>query len=168
MSNDDNSRISVMAIYPTRGSIEVAVDRLRQAGFRNEDVSVLMPRGDSNKEFGHEKDSKMPEGTSVGATTGAVLGGTLGWLAGVGTLALAGLGPLVAAGPIMAALAGVGTGSVSAVSQEASLDWVSRNTRPSVTKAGSRTVEFCCRFTVTTANGRIARKIFSRRAAART
>jgi hypothetical protein len=83
---------------------------LRQRGFRNTDISVLFPRNEGTKDFATEKNTKAPEGTAAGAGTGAVIGGTLGWLAGIGALAIPGLGPFIAAGPIMAALAGVGVG----------------------------------------------------------
>ena len=78
--------------------------------FRNTDISVLLPENEGTKDFAHEKQTKAPEGAAAGAGTGAVLGGTLGWLTGIGALAIPGLGPFVAAGPIMAALAGVGVG----------------------------------------------------------
>lgn len=101
---------SAFGIYPTRASVETAVDTLKQAGFRNTDISVLFPEGSGSKDFAHEKNTKAPEGATTGAGTGAVLGGTLGWLAGIGALAIPGLGPFIAAGPIMAALAGAGVG----------------------------------------------------------
>ena len=83
---------------------------LRAAGYRNTDISVLFPENEGTKDFAHEKGTKAPEGATTGAGTGAVLGGALGWLAGIGALAIPGVGPLIAAGPIMAALAGVGVG----------------------------------------------------------
>jgi hypothetical protein len=86
------------------------VDALQAAGFRNTDISVLFPENVGTKDFAHKKETKAPEGTAAGATTGAVIGGGLGWLAGIGALAIPGLGPFIAAGPIMAALAGVGVG----------------------------------------------------------
>lgn len=101
---------SVFAIYPTRMAVEGAVDALKAANFRNEDISVLFPQNEGNKDFAHEKNTKAPEGAATGAATGAVLGGGLGWLVGIGMLAIPGFGPLIAAGPIMAALAGVGVG----------------------------------------------------------
>jgi hypothetical protein len=81
---------------------------LRSAGFRNTDVSVLLPENAGTKDFVHQKDSKAPEGAATGAATGAVVGGVVGWLAGIGALAIPGIGPLIAAGPIVALLAGVG------------------------------------------------------------
>jgi hypothetical protein len=100
--------ISVFGIYPSQTSLEEAVDSLRLSGFRNTDVSALLPENVGTKDFGHQKGSKAPEGTTAGAVSGVVLGGVLGWLAGVGLLAVTGLGALIAAGPIVAALAGAG------------------------------------------------------------
>jgi Protein of unknown function (DUF3341) len=101
---------AVFGIYPNQTSVEAAVAALRIAGFSNDDISVLFPSTDSTKEFAHEKSTKAPEGASAGAGTGALLGGGLGWLVGIGALAIPGLGPFIAAGPIMAALAGAGVG----------------------------------------------------------
>src|SRR5262245_18068406 len=101
---------AVFGIYRTRAGVERAVDELRSTGFRNTDISVLFPENVGTKDFAHEKHTKAPEGAATGAGTGAVVGGTLGWLAGIGALAIPGLGPFIAAGPIMAALAGVGVG----------------------------------------------------------
>ncbi len=101
---------AVFGIYQDRVTVENAVDMLRQAGFRNTDISVLFPYNEGTKDFAAEKNTKAPEGTAAGAGTGAVVGGTLGWLAGIGALAIPGLGPFIAAGPIMAALAGAGVG----------------------------------------------------------
>src|SRR5258707_11684190 len=101
---------AVFGIYRDRQHAEQAVDALRSAGFRNSDVSALLPDNVGTKDFAHEKNTKAPEGATTGATSGAVVGGTLGWLAGIGALAIPGLGPFIAAGPIMAALAGVGVG----------------------------------------------------------
>src|SRR5438128_11793015 len=97
-------------LYGDRASVEGAVDALRQEGFRNTDISVLFPENQGTKDFAHEKSTKAPEGTATGATSGVVVGGTLGWLAGIGALAIPGLGPFIAAGPIVAALAGAGAG----------------------------------------------------------
>jgi hypothetical protein len=84
------------------------VDALKRAGFRSTDVSVLYPENVGTKDFGHEKHTKAPEGAATGAAAGAILGGALGWLAGIGALAIPGIGPFVAAGPILAALSGIG------------------------------------------------------------
>lgn len=101
---------AVFGIYPNRMSAESAVDALKAAGFRNSDISVLFPENVGTKDFAHEKSTKAPEGATTGAGTGALLGGGLGWLVGIGALAIPGLGPFIAAGPIMAALAGAGVG----------------------------------------------------------
>src|SRR6266480_70103 len=103
---------AVFGIYRDRTSVENAVDVLRQENFRNTDISVLFPENQGTKDFSHEKNTKAPEGATTGATSGAVIGGGLGWLAGIGALAIPGLGPFIAAGPIMAALAGAGAGGV--------------------------------------------------------
>jgi hypothetical protein len=105
-----DKNVSVFGIFDTRTSTERAVERLKTSGFRMTDISVLMPDKESTKEFAHEKHTKAPEGAAAGASTGVVVGGTLGWLAGIGALAIPGVGPLVAAGPIMAAIAGAGVG----------------------------------------------------------
>ncbi|HEY8669846.1 MAG TPA: quinol:electron acceptor oxidoreductase subunit ActD [Terriglobales bacterium] len=103
---------AVFGIYPTRNTVETAVDSLKAAGFRNTDISVLFPENVGTKDFAAEKNTKAPEGATTGAGTGVVLGGALGWLAGIGALAIPGVGPFIAAGPIMAALAGAGAGGV--------------------------------------------------------
>ena len=103
---------SVYGIYRTRQQAERGVDRLLMAGFRNQDISALMPENMGTKEFAHDKGTKAPEGAATGAGAGAAIGGTLGLLAGIGALAIPGLGPFIAAGPIMGALAGAGTGGV--------------------------------------------------------
>ena len=102
---------AVFGIYKNSAQAEHAVDRLVASGFANNDISVLLPDTATSKEFAHEKNTKAPEGTATGATTGGVVGGTLGLLAGIGALAIPGLGPFIAAGPIMASLAGLGVGS---------------------------------------------------------
>ena len=101
---------AVFGIYKSSAQAESAVNRIVQSGFSNNDISVLFPDSHSSKEFAHEKNTKAPEGTATGVTTGGVVGGTLGLLAGIGALAIPGLGPFIAAGPIMAALAGLGVG----------------------------------------------------------
>jgi hypothetical protein len=101
---------AVFGIYPTRVAAEAAVDQLVSAGFSTQDVSVLMSDTQGSKEFAAEKNTKAPEGTAAGVGVGGALGGTLGLLAGIGALAIPGVGPLIAAGPIMGALAGVGVG----------------------------------------------------------
>jgi hypothetical protein len=101
---------AVFGIYPSYAAVERAVEALKDAGFRNTDISVLFPENVGSKDFAHQKGTKAPEGATAGGGTGAVVGGTLGWLAGIGTLAIPGLGPFIAAGPIMAALAGGAVG----------------------------------------------------------
>jgi hypothetical protein len=104
---------AVFGIYPTVAAAESAVDSLRSAGFRTEDISALLPDNQGTKDFAHEKGTKAPEGAVAGASTGLVLGGALGWLAGIGSLAIPGVGPLIAAGPILAALSGIGVGGLA-------------------------------------------------------
>jgi hypothetical protein len=89
------------------------VDNLKTAGFSNNDISVLLPDKESTREFAHQKGTKAPEGAVTGAGTGGVLGGVLGWLTGIGALAIPGLGPFIAAGPIMAALSGAAIGATA-------------------------------------------------------
>lgn len=101
---------AVFGIYGNGSHAEMAVDKLIKAGFANNDISVLMPDSKSSKEFAHEKNTKAPEGTTTGVATGGAIGGTLGLLAGIGALAIPGVGPFIAAGPIMGALAGLGVG----------------------------------------------------------
>ncbi len=104
---------SVFGIYKSREDASTAVEALRVAGFRNTDISALLPDNAGTKDFAIEMNTKAPEGTATGASAGAILGGTLGWLAGIGALAIPGIGPFIAAGPIMGALAGVGAGAVT-------------------------------------------------------
>ena len=101
---------AAFGIYSNRAATEAAVDRLRSAGFSNDDISVLMADSAGSKEFATEKNTKAPEGAAAGAGVGGAAGGTLGLLAGIGALAIPGVGPLIAAGPIMGALAGLGVG----------------------------------------------------------
>jgi hypothetical protein len=105
-----DKKTAVFGIYATTARAEAAVDALVPQGFSNEDISVLLPDVQGSREFAHEKHTKAPEGTTTGAAAGGTIGGTLGLLAGIGALAIPGLGPFIAAGPIMAALAGVGVG----------------------------------------------------------
>jgi len=105
-------KTAVFGLYHNRNQAEQGVDRLLVAGFSNDDISVLLQDNQSSKEFAHEKNTKAPEGVTTGVTTGGAVGGTLGLLAGIGILAIPGVGPLIAAGPIMGALAGLGVGGV--------------------------------------------------------
>src|SRR5664280_1224891 len=108
-----SKNIAVYGIYPDRQLVEKAVEELKNAGFRNTDISVLFPESSGTKDFAVEKETKAPEGAATGAGTGAVIGGALGWLMGIGMLAIPGIGPFIAAGPIMAALAGAGAGGLT-------------------------------------------------------
>src|SRR5258708_2084306 len=101
---------AVFGIYTSSAQAERAVDQIIAAGFSNDDISVLLPDTQSSKEFAHEKNTKAPEGTTTGVTAGGAVGGTLGLLAGIGALAIPGVGPLIAAGPIVSSLAGLGVG----------------------------------------------------------
>jgi hypothetical protein len=101
---------AVFGIYATTAGAEKAVNVLVDDGFASQDVSVLMADQQGTREFAHHKDTKAPEGATAGATTGGVIGGTLGVLFGLGSLAIPGIGPLIAAGPIVAGLAGLGAG----------------------------------------------------------
>ena len=104
---------AVFGIFQSRPQAERCVDVLLASGFRSDDISVLAPDQRTTREVATEKNTKAPEGTAAGATAGGAIGGTLGLLAGIGALAIPGLGPFIAAGPIMGALAGVGTGAVA-------------------------------------------------------
>jgi hypothetical protein len=103
-------KTAVFGIYASQTAAEHAIDTLTKYGFPISDVSVLVPETLGSRDMGTEKATKAPEGAAAGASSGAVLGGTLGLLAGIGALAIPGVGPLIAAGPIMAALAGIGVG----------------------------------------------------------
>jgi hypothetical protein len=111
--NMAHKHTAVLGIFTNYSTVENAVDVLREAGFRNTDISVLFPQKAGSKEFAHNKGTRAPAAAAAGAGTGAVLGGTLGWLVGIGALAIPGLGPFIAAGPIMAALAGMGVGGAA-------------------------------------------------------
>ena len=101
--------LATFGVFPDRASFESAVDALRAAGFRASDISAVLPdRGHTNRDLAHEIHTKAPEGIAAGAGTGAAVGGVLGWLVGVGAIAIPGVGQLIAAGPIVAALAGAG------------------------------------------------------------
>jgi len=104
------SKTSVICIASSEPQAITIVDRLKAAGFSNNDISVLFPDKAGTKDFAHEQHTKAPEGATTGSITGGVLGGALGWLAGIGALAIPGVGPFIAAGPIMAALGGAAVG----------------------------------------------------------
>ncbi len=102
---------AVFCIAKSEAQATTIVDQLKAAGFSNNDISVLFPDKSGTKDFAHEQHTKAPEGAATGAGTGGVLGGAFGWLVGIGALAIPGLGPFVAAGPIMAALSGAAAGA---------------------------------------------------------
>lgn len=111
LDKDHKRDKSVLAIFQTDAQARDAVSQLRMEGFSDADISAIAPKGVNTAKLGVEKETKAPEGVTTGATTGGVVGGALGFLAGVGALAIPGLGPLIAAGPIMATLAGLGAGA---------------------------------------------------------
>ena len=97
---------SAFCIATTNDQANRIVQNLRMAGFSGNDISILFPDKTSTLNFAHEKHTKAPEGAVTGAGSGVAVGAVLGWLAGIGSLAIPGLGPFIAAGPIMAALGG--------------------------------------------------------------
>jgi hypothetical protein len=105
------SKKSVFCIATSRDQADRIVGQLKTANFSNNDISVLFPDKDSTRDFAHEKNTKAPEGAVAGAGTGGVIGGALGWIAGIGALAIPGVGPFIAAGPIIAALSGAAVGA---------------------------------------------------------
>lgn len=105
---DQPGKTAVFGIFQDRMALDRAVSELRDQGFRNADISVLLPSGAQS--LAHEKSTKAPEGVATGFASGLALGGALGWLVGAGALAIPGLGPFVAAGPILSAIAGAGIG----------------------------------------------------------
>jgi hypothetical protein len=105
------SKKSIFCISTSRGQADRIVDQLKNANFSNNDISVLFPDKETTRDFAHEKNTKAPEGIATGAGTGGVLGGALGWVAGIGALAIPGVGPFIAAGPIIAALSGAAIGA---------------------------------------------------------
>lgn len=104
------SKTSVLCIAKNESQAIGIVDQLKAANFSNNDISVLFADKSGSKDFAHEQHTKAPEGATTGGVAGGVLGGTLGWLAGIGALAIPGVGPFIAAGPIMAALGGAALG----------------------------------------------------------
>jgi len=102
---------SVFCIAESRSQADLIVDRLKAAGFCNNDISALFPDKGSTRDFAHKKSSKAPEGASTGAGMGGVIGGVLGWLAGIGALVIPGAGPFVSAGPLAAAFSGAAVGA---------------------------------------------------------
>ena len=105
------SKKSVFCIASSRTQADQIVGQLKSSNFSNNDISVLFPDKETTRDFAHEKNTKAPEGAVAGASTGGVIGGALGWIAGIGALAIPGVGPFIAAGPIMAALSGIAIGA---------------------------------------------------------
>lgn len=103
---------AVIGLVPSRSRAEAAVLELQKAGFTGDELSVLFPDNSGTRDFAHEQHTKAPEGAATGAGAGGIAGGTLGLLAGIGALAIPGVGPLIAAGPIMAALSGAAAGAL--------------------------------------------------------
>lgn len=102
---------AVICILKTSDQTEKVVNELRAGGFAGDDISVLLPDKQGTKDFAHEQNTKAPEGAVTGAGAGGLLGGGLGWLVGIGSLAIPGMGPFIAAGPILAALSGAAVGA---------------------------------------------------------
>ncbi len=107
------SKKSVFCISTSRDQADRIVGELKTANFSNNDISVLFPDKDTTRDFAHEKNTKAPEGVAAGASTGGVVGGALGWIVGIGALAIPGVGPFIAAGPILAALSGAAIGAAA-------------------------------------------------------
>jgi hypothetical protein len=105
------SKKSVFCIATSYDQAERIVDQIKEAHFACNDISVLFPDKTTTRDFAHEKHTKAPEGAVTGASTGGVIGGALGWIAGIGALAIPGVGPFIAAGPIIAALSGAAVGA---------------------------------------------------------
>jgi hypothetical protein len=104
---------SIYALAKTDVQADTIVKALQSAGFRGDDISVLFPDKSSTRDFAHEKHTKAPEGAVAGGVSGGVVGGALGWMAGIGLLAIPGVGPFIAAGPIMALLGGAAIGAAA-------------------------------------------------------
>ena len=104
---------AVFGIARTENQAIAIANQLKSVGFADNDISVLLPDKAGTRDFAHEQHTKAPEGAATGAGSGVILGGALGWLVGIGALAIPGVGPFIAAGPIMAALAGAGAGAAA-------------------------------------------------------
>jgi hypothetical protein len=104
---------AVFCIAKSTEQAELIVSNLKNAGFSNNDISVLFPDKNSTRDFAHEKHTKAPEGAAIGGAVGIGTGAVLGWLAGIGSLAIPGIGPFIAAGPIMGALSGAAVGAAA-------------------------------------------------------
>jgi hypothetical protein len=108
-----DSHRAVFGLFRDEDTVVRTIEALRAAGFANEDISALLPDTRATRDFAHEKHTKAPEGAAAGATAGVLAGGTFGLLLGIGAIVIPGLGPFLAAGPIMAALAGAGVGAAA-------------------------------------------------------
>jgi hypothetical protein len=102
---------SVFCIATSRQQAEQIIEQLKSGNFSNNDISLLFPDKGTTRDFAHEKHTKAPEGAVTGAASGGVAVGILGWLVGIGALAIPGVGPFIAAGPIVAALSGAAIGA---------------------------------------------------------
>lgn len=109
--SDTMAKKSLFCMVGSEAQASEIVNQLKDSGFSNNDISALLPDKTGTKDFAHEHHTKAPEGATAGASTGGIIGGALGWLAGIGVLAIPGLGPFIAAGPIMAALSGAAVGA---------------------------------------------------------
>jgi hypothetical protein len=133
---------AVFGLYRDEAQLNDGVDALKAAGYRNTDISVLFPDNRGTKDFAHEKNTKAPEGTAAGATSGMAIGGTLGWLSGVGALAIPGIGPFIAAGPIVAAWLAPAPAALWADLSERWWEWASPSMKPSGTNVEFGAAEF--------------------------
>ena len=144
---------SVIGIYPDRTTVSDATDVLHKAGYRPTDISILSSDNQGTKDFGHEKHTRAPQGAATGAAVGAVVGAALAWFGSTQTVALAGLAPLVAAGPVLAALAGAGAGGTLVGSWGCWRACLCPYTSPSGTRAESGAAAFSYPFTATPVSG---------------
>jgi hypothetical protein len=102
---------AVVGMVDDQVAAERVVDALQAEAVSPSDISVLMPDKRGTRDFAHEHHTKAPEGAVAGVGAGGLVGGTIGLLAGIGALAIPGVGPLIAAGPLMATLSGAAAGA---------------------------------------------------------
>ena len=125
------SKPAVFALVDNEAQAQSAVSALESAGFLRSDISILTQSATGqglvsdidnglttetdpkNREVGHSNATKAPEGTTAGVLTGGTAGAIAGWLVGIGALAIPGVGPFIAAGPILAALSGAAIGATA-------------------------------------------------------
>jgi hypothetical protein len=107
------NNIAVFGLVPNRFVAELVISDLHRAGFLTSDISVLLPDNGATRDLALEQGTKAPEGAVSGGAAGGTIGGALGILAGIGAFAIPGIGPLIAAGPIMAALSGIAVGATA-------------------------------------------------------